>query len=375
MSHIDAVSLTRELIRFDTVNPPGNEQACAEHIAGILAAAGFSITWHDYLPGRPNLVARRGSVSGKPPICLGGHIDTVPFGQAPWRVNPLAGELADGCVWGRGASDMKSGVAAVVAAAVELAHRLDGTPGLTLVFVADEEVGCGGSAALARCAKLLGPAGALIVAEPTSNRPLVGHRGALWLEAETRGKAAHGSMPEQGINAIYKMARAVNVLSTFEFSNQTHPYLGRPTLNVGTIAGGININSVPDRCRAGIDIRSIPGQAHHSLMTQLQQALGEEVLLTRRIDVNGLWTDPQHPWIVSLFDLLTPFLGARPEVATVPYFTDAAMLVPAFGKIPAVVFGPGVPTQAHQTDEYCPVAAIETSTAAFSAIIRHWCGL
>ena len=140
---------------------------------------------------------------------------------------------------------MKSGVAAFCVAATALANKLTGTPGVVLVITAGEEIGCAGAFDLARQKGVLGEAGAMVVAEPSSNRPLVGHKGALWLNAHTKGVTAHGSMPEEGDNAIYKAARVISKLEDFDFNVARHEMLGAPTLNVGTVHGGININSVP----------------------------------------------------------------------------------------------------------------------------------
>src|SRR6266498_2846770 len=133
---------------------------------------------------------------------------------------------------------------------------------------AGEETGSEGAFALARRG-MRGQAGALVVAEPTTNRPLCGHKGALWLKATTRGVTAHGSMPEKGVNAIYAAARAVGRLEAFDFNVARHPVMGAPTLNVGTLHGGLNLNSVPDRAEIGIDIRTIPGMLHGLLRDQI----------------------------------------------------------------------------------------------------------
>src|SRR5437588_407730 len=157
---------------------------------------------------------------------------------------------------------MKSGVAAIVAAALQLSRaRLRG-PGMTLVLVAGEETGCEGAAHLARTPGALGRAGALVVAEPTGIQPVIGHKGALWLRARFRGVTAHGSMPERGVNAVVKAARAVLKLADLRFDVAPDPLLGAPTLNVGTFAGGLNLNSVPDEAVIGIDLRTIPAQRH-----------------------------------------------------------------------------------------------------------------
>ena len=221
-----ALELTQDLIRIDTVNPPGNERACIEPLERLLAEAGFINTIHDFGPGRANLVARKGSSGEKPPLCFTGHVDTVPLGLQPWSVDPFAAEITDGKLFGRGSSDMKSGVAAFTVAAIALADRLDGTPGVVLVITAGEEIGCAGAFDLARQNGALNEAGAMVVAEPTSNRPLAGHKGALWLNARTKGVTSHGSMPEKGDNAIYKAARAISKLEDFDFNVARHELMG-----------------------------------------------------------------------------------------------------------------------------------------------------
>lgn len=369
------VELTQRLIRFETVNPPGNERACAEHLGALLEEAGFDIAYHAFGERRANLIARAGGNSGKPALCFTGHIDTVPLGLQPWSVDPFAADISGNKLYGRGSSDMKSGVAAFTIAAIELARKLKDTPGLELVITAGEETGCAGAFDLAAKAGALGNAGAVVVAEPSSNRPWVGHKGALWLKGIASGVTAHGSMPEKGDNAIYKAARAVSKLEAFDFNVARHPVLGPPTLNVGTVQGGININSVPDRAEFGIDIRTIPEQDHSRLRGQLASYLGGEVELEIVIDVGGVWTDPQAEWMSGVFAIVADITGVTPAVETATYFTDASVLTPAYGNPPTVILGPGEAAMAHQTDEYCIVERIDEAVRIYTAIARRWCGI
>jgi len=267
------LTLTQELIAFDTVNPPGNERGCALFLANLLRRGGFEVTEYEFAPERTSLLASKIFNRNKPPICLSGHLDTVPLGQADWKADPFGGSVDSGRVFGRGASDMKGGVAAIVTAALRAAAR-DGDSGIVLVLTAGEENGCQGARYLAGLEGVLQEAGALLVGEPTGNRPWIGHKGALWLEASTSGINAHGSMPEQGENAIYAAARAVLALERFQFSVPSHPILGTPTLNVGTIAGGTNINSVPDRAAFQIDIRTVPPLTAERVLPDLRRSLG-----------------------------------------------------------------------------------------------------
>ncbi len=373
----DAVALTQALVRMNTINPPGHEDQCAAHLGALLEAAGFACATYDFAPRRTSLVARIGGDPARPPLCFTGHVDVVPLGAAPWSHDPFAAEIADGRLYGRGSSDMKSGVAAFVSAAIELAPHLARGPGLVLVITAGEETGCEGAFDLAarhKLVRILGTAGAMVVAEPTANYPLVGHKGALWLQAKTTGVTAHGSMPERGDNAIHKAARAVSALERFDFGVAPDPLMGRATLNVGTIRGGINVNSVPDAAEIGVDIRTIPGQRHAELLGCLCRHLGPDVELRTLLDVESVYTDPADPWLQRVFAVMAPLLGEAIVPRSVTYFTDAAALGPAYGAPPTVILGPGEPQLAHQTDEYCHVPRIEQAVVANRELIRDWCG-
>lgn len=370
---LDAVALTQALVRFDTINPPGNERPCAEYLGVLLEARGFTVTYHAFDEGRTSLVARIGGSTSRKPLCFTGHIDTVPLGQVPWSVDPFAADIADGKMYGRGTSDMKSGVAAFVAAMGNMAPRLAAGPGVVLVITAGEETGCEGAFHLARqSGEVLGEAGAIVVAEPTSNYPFAGHKGALWLKARTHGVTAHGSMPEFGDNAVYKAARAVSKLEDFDFNVARHAVMGKPTLNVGTITGGININSVPDLAEIAIDVRTIPGQKHPAMQDHLATYLGDAVEVDSIVDVEGVWTDPQNAWMQDVYTVMQGYLDEPIEVRSATYFTDASALTPAYDDAPTVILGPGEAKMAHQTDEYCLVERIEQAASAYSEIAARW---
>ena len=369
---LEPVELTRTLVAFDTINPPGEERPCAEHLGRLLEDAGFSVSYHEFAPRRTSLVASIGGTSETPPLCFTGHIDTVPLGAAPWTVDPFAGEISDGKLYGRGTTDMKSGVAAFVVAAVRLGRELAEGPGVILVITAGEETGCEGAYHLAGLGDVLGEAGAIVVAEPSSNQPLIGHKGAIWLTARTTGVTAHGSMPEHGVNAVYKAAEAIGKLEDFDFNIARDAILGKPTLNVGAVHGGININSVPDRAEIGIDIRTTPGQDHATVRSDISRYLGDDVELEAIVDVGGVLTDPANEWMQEVFDIMSGILGSRPETQAASYFTDASALAPAYGGVPTVILGPGEAAMAHQTDEYCVVDRIGEAVEAYTEIARHW---
>ena len=370
---IDPIELSRELIAFNTINPPGDELDCIRHLERILAGAGLETSLQNFAPNRANLIARIGGVGSQPPLCFTGHVDTVPLGNAPWSVDPFAGEIIDGMMYGRGSSDMKCGVAAFVAAIGNMSQDLKHTSGAVLVITAGEEIGCEGAFQLAR-ADILGRAGAIVVAEPTSNGALVGHKGALWLRLTLKGVTAHGSMPHLGVNAAYKAARILTALETFQFNVAPHPYLGSPTLNVGTVRSGLNVNSVPDLAEIGIDIRSIPGLDHSRMQEHLKAELGPDILLEPIVDVGAVWTDPSSPWIDDVYAIARDVTGEDPgsEPKTAPYFTDASALTPAFGNPPTIIMGPGEAAKAHQTDEFCSVQRIRDASDIYSRVAAKW---
>jgi succinyl-diaminopimelate desuccinylase len=378
MTHSPAVALTQALVRQNTINPPGNEQRCADILAKRLEDNGFAVTAVGFGEGRASLVARiggqdGGGQEGRLPLAFTGHIDTVPLGMREWSQDPFGGEIVGDKLYGRGSSDMKAGVAAFVEACIAHRDTLKNGPGALLVITAAEETGCEGAYHLCNQPGLLGKAGALVVAEPTSNYPLVGHKGALWLKAVAEGVTAHGSMPEKGVNAVAKASRAVVKLDDFDFNERRHEVLGSPTLNVGTLHGGINVNSVPDRAEIGLDIRTVPGQTHDRVKEALGSFLGPDVAMAPVVDVEAVWTDPEDAWMRRVFAIMAPLLGEAPVVKGATYFTDASALTPAMGGLPTVILGPGEAAMAHQTDEYCLVSRIDQAVEAYGRIIEDWC--
>ena len=375
MSPADPVTLTRDLVRFDTINPPGEERVCAHHIGGMLEASGFRVDYHEFADQRTSLVARLDGSGDGPPICFTGHIDVVPLGKAAWSHDPFAGERDGDRLFGRGVTDMKGALAAIVLAAQRIAALPERKAGLVLVLTAGEETRCEGAHHLAAQPGALGSAGAVLVGEPTANQPLVGHKGLVRYRIKTTGVTAHASMPEQGDNAILKIAEVVQRLERFDFGVAPHPVMGSPTLNVGTITGGLNINSVPDEAEIGVDIRTIPGQTADEIEVRLEASLGPEVGVTNIANEDSVVTDARDEWVQQVYDVMEPLLGRRPQPATAVYFTDGSVLKPAYGGPPTVILGPGEPTCAHKTDEYCSIVKLEAATEAYLDIMRRWCGV
>ena len=374
-ANLKPVSLARKLLSFNTINPPGHERECAQYLGHLLAGAGLQTQFFEFAEKRTTLIARLEGSGHKPPICFTGHLDTVPLGAAPWNRDPFGGDLDGDRLYGRGSSDMKGGVAAMVVMALRLAKMKNRKAGITFVFTAGEETCCEGAQHVAGLDNVLGRAGAMIVGEPTSNAPWVAHKGSVRFAIKTRGVTAHASMPERGDNAIHKAAEAIMKLRHLDFGVAPHPLLGGPTLNIGTISGGKNINSVPDEATIGIDIRTIPGQHEEVIRQKLQAGLGGEVEIERLGDARSVETDSQHEWVREVFDVMERLLKQRPRPAGAPYFTDASALKPACGDPPTVILGPGEPEMAHRTDELCYVSKLDAAVEAYVEIAKRWCGV
>jgi succinyl-diaminopimelate desuccinylase len=182
-------------------------------------------------------------------------------------------------------------------------------------------------------------------------------------------------MPHLGDNAIQTLAHAIIDLERFRFDAPRHPVLDGPTLNVGTVSGGININSVPDRAHAGLDVRTTPGLDADAVHDQLASAAGPDIALGIRLALDPIDTDPDDPWVQEVFEILAPLCGDAPAARGLAYFTDAAALVPAYGTPPGIICGPGDSDQAHRTDESCSITALRASAEAIFEIARRWCGL
>lgn len=367
----DVVELTRQLVQIRSINPPGNEEECARWLAAYLQYFGFDTRLVPFGEGRFNLIAEmRGKREGKV-LAFSGHMDTVPLGTAPWSVDPFAGEVREGRLYGRGATDMKSGIAAFLVACIESRDALLDTAGVRLLLTGGEETGCDGARALTESVPDYHEnVGALIVGEPTRNFPFVGHKGALWLQGLASGVTAHGAMPESGVNAIYKAVDAINKLRKLDLVHR-HPLMGRASMSVGTIHGGINVNSVPDHAAFEVDFRTVPGMEHDELRTDLVRLLGDEVQLAPFVDVPPLESSALDPWIQSVFLCCSQYVGAVVP-RTVPYFTDGSVLAPQSRAFPVVILGPGEPQVMHKTDEYCEVDRLREGVDVYKSILTNW---
>ncbi|MEI6673696.1 MAG: M20 family metallopeptidase [Verrucomicrobiota bacterium] len=368
------ISLLQHLVRIPSVNPdnaPGTaqsgEQAIANFLGGWLEALGAEVVLEEVQSGRPNLLARFAPVDGRPRILLGPHLDTV--GVGGMTIDPFGGELRDGRVWGRGASDTKGPMAAMLWALRQTRGMLAKLP-VAVDFVAfmGEESGQWGSKDFVRRHGV--EYTFAVVGEPTSMQVVNVTKGSLWATLRATGKAAHSSQPERGENAILKLTRALDTLDHHlghALAGFSHPVLGHSTLNVGVIRGGSRPNIVPDIAEAELDIRSTPDLAAAGGASRLLRELLEDhalpVEIIRSNENPPMETASDHPLVRALLavDPATQLAGA-------PWFSDAAHL--SNGGVPSICLGPGSIDQAHTADEFIETAALESAAAFFEAFIR-----
>ncbi len=368
------VELLQQLVRIPSVNPDnpaGTDQTGEAEIAawlkGWLEGIGAEVVLEEIKPGRPNLIARFAPRDGRPRILLGPHLDTV--GVEAMTIEPFAAELRDERVWGRGTSDTKGPMAAMLWGLKENAATLkDLHVAVDFVAFMGEESGQWGSKDFA---KHHGHDYSFaIVGEPTSLNIVHTTKGSLWATLRATGKAAHSSQPERGENAVLKLARAIDLLERElvpKLAGYTHPVLGRSTFNVGVIRGGSRPNIVPDLAEAEIDIRITPAlRDAGGALALLKAEIGRLDLpleIVKAHENPPMEIPATHPWIERV-------RGVRRDSKPVgaPWFSDAAHLASA--GLPSVCMGPGSIDQAHTCDEFIDVAALEEGAAFFTAFVR-----
>jgi len=362
----DSVSgLLQALVRIPSVNPHGSpgvdnpgEQACAEFVASFLRECGAETELREVVPGRPNVLGRFPTdAPGKKRVILAPHLDTVSVGGM--TIDPFGGEIRGGRLSGRGATDTKGPMAAMLWSLRGLRDRIPSL-GHEVWFAGlmGEEAGQEGARAFVKQER----ADFALIGEPTGRDIVYTHKGALWLKLRTAGRAVHASAPELGENAIYKMADLLRVIRDEiapRLAAQSHPILGSPTISAGLIRGGTKTNIVPDSCELEVDTRTIPGQDMEEIPRLLREACAG--LECSRWEAAPLNTDPAHPLIQLLLRGGSRLVGA-------PWFCDAAVFAEA--GIPAVAAGPGFIAQAHTNDEWIAMDELERGVEFYRAFIE-----
>ena len=369
------IALCQDLIRIDTSNPPGNERAAALFVQERLRRIGFETFLIGHDDERATLLAMLEGEPRSDTFLFVGHLDTVPCGDvAQWNHDPFEAYCDGTHIIGRGASDMKGGLAALIAAAETLkGKQVKNT--IILAFTADEESGCLGSTALLDLPRIQN-AKLLIVPEPTSNHIGVAEKGAFWVKIRARGKSAHGSMPDQGINAINEILALMNELDLSGFQNEKNAYLGSFTASLNTITGGIKTNIIPDSCEVSMDIRTLPAQNQSDVLAVIERAIQQVTgdhpefafACEPIISKPGLETDCGQAQVAEVVGLIQSSKQDARKIG-LNYYTDAAVLVPALN-VPFLLFGPGDADQAHVVNEKLNVNNLVQSCQIYTNMLH-----
>ena len=377
----DAVALTRALTRIDSRNPtlvPGGpgEAPVAAFLSEVLTDWGFEVELSRDVPGRPNLIARIGTKSS-PALMFAGHLDTV--GVEGMVHPPFDAEIRDNRIYGRGATDMKSGIAAMCSAAALSADMLNSSTARQIIIaaVSDEEYASLGMRALVASGV---KADAAILTEPTRLAICPAHRGFIWIEIEFTGRAAHGSRYDIGVDAIRHAGLVLAELDRLEndvLPRKTHRLLGRGSLHASSIEGGSGLSTYPDRCVLIIERRTLPGDTEETAMNEVREAC-DRVRATRpSLSAQIRLIESQLPSDVSADAPVVGMLrsamvaeGLDVSVEGMSAWTDAAILNGA--GIPAICFGPGDISLAHAAEEFVSIAEIEQATAILTRLARDW---
>ena len=373
----DPVALTQAMVAVPSVNPAmeeggAGEEALARQAEAWLLGWGYRTERLEVASGRWNVVGRRGGGGAR--LILNGHLDTV--GVEGMSVPPFSGELRDGKVWGRGACDMKGGLAIILATAATLARE---TPGgeLVVALTADEEHASIGMQAFSNSVE---GADAAVVCEPTNLAVMPAHKGFLWVEAEFRGKAAHGSRPEEGVDAILHAGEFLAALPGLEKrlrKGSPHPLLGFPSFHAGTIEGGSAPSVYPDHCRLVIERRTLPGESPEVVLAEFQGVLDGVSARVPEMKAGlraglfrpGTEVEVDSPLVQGLLAAAVGE-GAKSAVEAMTAWVDAAFLNEM--GIPAVCFGPGSIAHAHSAVEWVPAEELEKGARILTRFARQF---
>src|SRR5574341_126960 len=371
--------LLSDLVSINSINPdlvPGSpgEAQIARSIAGWLERAGLEVQLVESIPGRPNVVGIARGAGGGKTLLLNAHMDTVGVAGMPNPHEPL---IKDGRLYGRGSYDMKGGLAACMIAIAE-AKKLRLRGDVIFTAVIDEEYASVGTMDLAQRFHADGA----IVAEFTQLQLILAHRGFVWLEVETLGRAAHGSRPDLGLDAIAKMGRVlvgVEKLDQKLRSNQTHPLLGRGSLHASLIQGGQELSSYPERCILSVERRTLPGETPESVEAEFLRIVQDiqrgdssfNAVVRRGIDRSPLETPEEAEIVRALQAAAVKVLNHPPQISGVQFWTDAAVLSTA--GIPSVLFGPSG-SGAHAIEEWVDLCSVKACAEIYLATAMNFCG-
>jgi len=343
------------------------------HLGDYLASHGLSVEYQPLANRRANLIARL-PAAGDGHLVLCGHMDVVHPGATAWEHDPFAADVVDGRLIGRGATDMKGGVAAMAQAMVDLATEgFQPRADLILAITCGEEVDMAGARLLDASGALSGTAH-VIIGEPTGLDVFRAEKGVFWPRVTAHGHTAHGAMPHLGINAISFMARLITRLEAYPFSFVESDLLGKPTLSVNVIEGGVKTNVVADQCSINVDMRLVPGQETKQIVAVIEDIcadLRRDIPVTTEIEVlqdaPPLETSAGSPTVAAATSAVRRICGRDPRVGGVSYATDGALIAPSLGA-DMIICGPGGVDQLHQPNEWVAISQLEQAVGVYRSI-------
>ncbi|TFG13749.1 M20 family peptidase [Candidatus Thorarchaeota archaeon] len=366
------LNLAKSLIMTKSENPPGHEHEVASIIRNHLESYGISCKQVGN-PKRPNLIfSTSENINGK--LLLHGHMDTVPAGSLKeWNMDPFGAVMEGNSLYGRGSCDMKGPLSALAETMILYSQERHKEP-LMMLATSEEETTCGGAEAAAK-SDLLESVKYGICAEPTSLNVLIGEKGLLWLRLSTKGRAAHGSTPELGKNAIKLCMKALEVILQYDYSFVKNKILGEPTINLGKISGGNKINIVPEECEAELDMRLVKGQIPQEIVNQMnsvlkQHGIEDGVCIDTMRSKPTILTPKDSEIVTMTLDAVENILGSRPPLEAATYGTDCSVLQPKLG-IENVICGPGSIKLAHQPNEHINIDELLRAVEIYQSIARN----
>lgn len=367
--------LLKELVRADTSEGKGEVKA-AEIVAARFRRSGVEARVDSWDERRANVIAHVKSDRGKGALLFVCHLDVVGPGQAQWVYPPFEAVEVDGKIHGRGSVDMKGGIAAAVTAICEVVDsgaKLHGD--VIFAGTAGEETDGSGIRRFVSDAEWMPRLLGVVIPEPTGFAVVTAHRGLVWLKVTTKGKAAHSSTPELGINAISSMKRVLNELENYRINAEPHRLLGKSSMSINTISGGKAMNIVPDECTIGIDIRTVPGQNTSGIVSDLKATVGNLKVGDPKFDADvNVARESESLETDAGCEFVRKFLGAVgvKESIAVGWTTDGPHLVQLGA--PIVIFGPGESELCHKADEYINISDIDKAVNCYKNIISTFLG-
>jgi acetylornithine deacetylase/succinyl-diaminopimelate desuccinylase family protein len=364
------VSLLADLVRINSVNPSYEggepESGMVNYLQQYFQDHSIETWQHDAFPGRPNLIARLPGRDSSRRLIFEAHTDTVSVGGM--TISPFDPVISDGRLYGRGSCDTKGGLAAMAHALVSLKED-DIVPPceIWVVAAADEEFSFGGVRRLLRDLQ----ATAAVISEPTQMRVAVASKGVVRWRIQCRGKAAHSSKPQTGINAITGMARVIMAFEadSARLQSATHPLLGGATLNIGLIEGGRQVNVVPDLCTIELDRRMLPGEKIHEVLAHYRSLIDSNIDVcfdTPMLEDEALETSCETDLVRAALRVAEDLkMDAIP--IGVPFGTDASKFSRA--GIPSIICGPGSIDLAHGAIEYVEIDQIEQAVKFYRGLM------